>query len=131
MTDRGRRGGWWKQTRAERESYRNTLNLFFGALLGANLGSLGGLSVSDYLHVLLILLGVVMTLQLVTAARSRSYLFMVSAMYGVTLAMAYESGTLKPTAMPEADFAKLAATLALWIGAAILIELTPTLDDGA
>ena len=43
--------GWHRQTRAELNGYRNALNLFFGALLGANLGTVTGLAVREYVSI--------------------------------------------------------------------------------
>lgn len=127
---RGRgRGGWYKQTRSEQDSYRHTVNLFFGALLGANLGTLGGLSVEDYIRIVATLLGAVMALQLVTAARSKNYALAILGVYAALLGFGYSSGALRPAGLSEGDFAKVAATLAMWVVTVAVIEMTPLLPD--
>lgn len=129
MADRRRRGALWKQTRGEQDSYRNTLNLFFGALLGANLGTLGDIAVQDYVFIIATLLGAIMALQLVSNARSRTYAVGMLGLYALILAMSYLEGDLRPRGVSEGDFNKILATLGVWLSAILIIELTPVLDD--
>lgn len=124
------RGSWFKQTPSERASYRNTLNLFFGALLGANLGTLADIGLRDYAIIVVLLAGLVMSMQLVSAARSRRYAFSLLAFYAGALAVGFGSGQLKPPGMSEADFSRLWATLGIWLGAIAVTELTPVVRPG-
>lgn len=122
-------GTWYKQTQREQASYRMTTSMFFGALLGANLGTLSDLPVSDYVSVIALLIGWVMALQLVSVARSRIYAGVTLSIYGATLLAAYAMGQLRPAGLSEADFAKLAATLAMWLVLVAIVELTPTIGE--
>lgn len=122
-------GAWYKQTRAEQTSYRNTINLFFGALLGANLGTLNQLGLEDYITLVAVLMGSVMALQLVSAARSRRYAAVTISIYAGALLYTHLGSGIRPEGLAVAAFEKLTATLAVWLVAVAVIELTPTLED--
>src|SRR5687768_4800048 len=47
------------------------LNLFFGALLGANLGTLGGLKLVNYMQMIAILAAMVIALRVLSASAKR------------------------------------------------------------
>lgn len=120
---------WWKQTRREQDSYRNTVNLFFGALLGANLGTLGTIEVRDYVFLIAVLLGAVMSLQLVTAARSRAYALSMLAVGAGVLAVAYLDPDVRPRGLSESDFQRILATLSVWLASIASVELTPVAEE--
>lgn len=122
-------GTWYRQTKREQASYRNSTSMFFGALLGANLGTLSGLPVADYVSVVALLIGWVMALQLVSVARSRAYAAVTLSIYGGMLLFAYTTDQLRPSGLSEGDFAKLAATLGMWLVLVAIIELTPKLRE--
>lgn len=122
-------GTWYKQTREEKTSYRNAIGLFFGALLGANLGTLTGLSLGDYLTVVATLAMSVMGLQVISAARSRRYALGTLSAYAALLAVGYGNGSLRPPGLAPADFDKIAATLALWLLLTAIVECTPTIAE--
>lgn len=115
-----------RQTRAERRAYRQGISLFFGALLGALLGTITNLPLRDYASLVLLLAVIVLLLQLVGAARSRIYAIG-SLLTGMLLiGFGWWSDELRPAALAPEAFDRLAVTLALWLGIALLIELTPT-----
>ena len=50
------------------------LNLFFGALLGANLGSIQGMSLPYYVELIFLLAAVVMTVRMLSTSPRRTYM---------------------------------------------------------
>jgi hypothetical protein len=115
------------QTRAERDAYRLALSLFFGALLGTNLSALEALPTAAYAAIVLLLAAVVMVFQIIGHARTRRYAFMQLAMLGVLAVLFY---TKRDALLPGIDAAaadRLFATLGVWFGAILVVELTPTL----
>lgn len=125
------RGTWWKQTARERGSYRDTVNLFFGALIGANLGTLGELAVGDYVRVIAVLLGVIMAVQAASAARSRAYWAGTLVAFGGLAVIAFWTDALQPAGLSRNDFTKILATVGMWIVATLAIELTPVIGPAA
>jgi hypothetical protein len=59
------------QTRSEKRASTNGINLFFGALIGANLGSLEHLALRDYTILISIICVIVLYIQLAPVARHR------------------------------------------------------------
>ncbi len=59
------------QTRAEKRAAITGINLFFGALIGANLGSLERLAIRDYLLLIIIVSLIVLYIQLAPVVRRR------------------------------------------------------------
>jgi hypothetical protein len=117
------------QTRAERSAYRNGLTLFFGALLGANLGSLEGLDLKSYVSIVALLAGVVMAFQLIGRARSRAYALVNLGIYAALLGYAILNRDNIVTGLPPGDLDRLLATLVVWLGGLMLVELPPVIDD--
>ena len=68
------------QTRAEKRAALNGISLFFGALIGANLGALEQLALRDYVLLILIVCLIVLYLQLAPVTRHRwTYLITLAA----------------------------------------------------
>jgi hypothetical protein len=61
----------WRYTRRDKIGGIDGLNLFFGALLGANLGTLEGLALRDYVNFIVILAGTVMTIRMLSISERR------------------------------------------------------------
>ena len=122
--------GFWKQTRREKRAHSAALNLFFGALLGANLGTLTGLPLRDYVYLIVLLVGTVSTLHISIASERRGYIALLILFYLALFAAHFLKPSLRP-AMAEDDLLKLVATLAIWFGAVVMVEFTPTLDPPA
>ena len=118
---------FWKQTRREKRAHTGALSLCFGALLGANLGTLGELPLRDYVFLVILLVGTVTTIQLSMASERRGYTAMLILLYVGILAALYFVPGARPS-MAEEDLLKLLATLAIWFGAVVMIELVPTVD---
>ena len=116
-------------TRARKTGAIDGLNLFFGALLGANLGTLDGLKLVHYLMMISLLAGMVMTLRMVSAPGSRGKMLLVLALYAVLLTVIVASPGLRPEGLAADDLNRLIATLFVWIGLGLAIELSPVRED--
>jgi hypothetical protein len=105
------------------------LNLFFGALLGANLGMLQGLKLVHYLMMIGVLAGMVMGLRLVSTSEDRRRPIVVLLVYALLLATIVTLPGFRPAGLAIADLHKLVGTMGIWILLAFAIELSPTRDD--
>jgi drug/metabolite transporter (DMT)-like permease len=114
-----------KQTAKERAAGIDGIGLFFGALLGANLGSLSEMSVNDYAVIVMLLAGAVVTIQTVVRSERRLYAAMVLALYVLIFASILLLPTLRPEGVPTVDLHKLLITLAIWIGLVVFFEYWP------
>ena len=115
----------WKQTRAEKIGSIDGFNLFFGALLGANLGTLGQMPLSDYVKLIALLAGTVAILRMVSTSDRRGYALVMLAIYVVLIASVLTNRDLRPEGMSLADLQRLGVTLAIWIVAVLAMEFTP------
>ena len=119
-------------TRAEKRASINGINLFFGALIGANLGSLEHLAIGDYTLLISIVALIVLYIQLAPVARNRwlhiaLLMITVAALYAVLLTpVGLAIFKDRPRPAPH-----LFVTIALWLGSAALIELRPLLPNEA
>lgn len=119
-----------KHTRREKRAYSAAINLFFGALLGANLGTAGTLPLSDYIFLVILLVGTVTTIHMSVVSERRGYMAALVLLYVMLFVLLYLRPESRP-AMPEEDMLKLLATLAIWFGSATFIEFIPTVDPPA
>lgn len=115
------------QTRSEQAAFRNALALFFGALLGANLGELEGVDLKTYIALISVLAGAVMAFQLIGQARSRLYGVLTLVGFGALLAYAWTSGLF--IRLPQGTSDRIFATLAVWLVATMMVEMTPVIPD--
>ncbi|HMJ93397.1 MAG TPA: hypothetical protein VK472_04790 [Allosphingosinicella sp.] len=117
------------QTHRERMGGIDGVNLFFGALLGANLGTVEQLPLGDYVQLIVILAGTVVTLRLVSTSDRRGYALASLGLYiflvGVYLAVPH----LRPEGLSPAAAARLGATLAVWILLVLTLEYWPVRPD--
>ncbi|QAY78014.1 hypothetical protein [Sphingosinicella sp. BN140058] len=116
----------WKQTKAEKLGFIDGFNLFFGALLGANLGTLGTVPLRDYVLLIILLAGTVAVLRMISTSERRLYALASLALYVGLLAMVFGSERMAPNGLSEGDLHRLVATLAIWIVAVLAIEFAPT-----
>jgi hypothetical protein len=122
-----------------RKFFRNTaggkvgsidgLNLFFGALLGANLGTMQSLALYQYVKLIIVLAGSVMVLRMISTAEDRRRVFAVLALYVLIVAGMLFIPTFAPEGLPDADLHKLVATLAVWLACVLLIEFSPVREE--
>ncbi|HEX9933545.1 MAG TPA: hypothetical protein VGB08_11945 [Allosphingosinicella sp.] len=121
--------GLFARTRRERNGGVDGLNLFFGALLGANLGTFDEVKLSHYILIIAILAVTVVALRMVSAADRRGP---VLAMLGTYLAMLFAFAALPhlhPDGLRPGDIHKLVATMAVWVLLSLVLELTPASDE--
>jgi hypothetical protein len=101
------------------------LNLFFGALLGANLGTLDRMRLVEYIWLVTVLAGTVMTVRMVSASERRMLMLAVLGVYAALLAAVVLVPDFKPGNMAIDDLHRLVATLAVWVVFVLGIELSP------
>jgi hypothetical protein len=101
------------------------LNLFFGALLGANLGTVDAIPLWEYFKLMILLAGTVMTIRMVSTSERRGYMLFMVVLYGVLLAAIWVVPDLQPEGMSPAAVQRLIVTLAAWIVFVVGSELTP------
>ena len=105
------------------------MNLFFDALLGANLGTLERVPLDDYVKMVLVLAGTVMTIRMISTSEDRVQAFTLVGLYTLLLAAIFLLPASRPEGMSADDLNRLGATLAIWIGCVLLIELTPVREE--
>ena len=114
------------QTRAEKRASVSGINLFFGALIGANLGSLEHLGLRDYALLISIVCVIVLYIQLAPVGRNRwvnagTLVVMIGGLYVLLLTplgIAFFENRPRPS--PH-----LFVTICLWLGTVALVELRP------
>ena len=126
----GKMKGLWTQTPREKAATVDGINLFFGALLGANLGTIDGLDLFDYAKVIFVLAGTVMTLRIFSTSERRFYAFGLLGGYVVVVGLFLYLPRLDPVGITRADVDRLAVTLTVWLGSVLLVEFYPTLGAG-
>lgn len=118
-----------RQTQRERLGGIDGLNLFFGALLGANLGTIERLPLGDYVQLIMILAGTVVTLRLVSTSERRGYALATLLLYIVLVGIYLAVPSMRPDGLTESAAAKLGGTLAVWILLVLTLEYWPVRPD--
>ena len=116
----------FRYSHGEKAGSVDGLNLFFGALLGANLGTMQTLPLADYGKLVVLLAGTVMVLRMVSTSERRAKVFALVAVYIALVAANFFLPQFKPKGLPDRDLFKLAATLAIWLIFVLVAEFTPT-----
>lgn len=104
------------------------LNLFFGALLGANLGSIQGMTLPYYVELIFLLAAVVMTVRMLSTSPRRTYMLISIALYVVIGAAFLLWKPFQPKGVAPADLQRIATTLAIWLALVLFTELSPVRD---
>ncbi|HZF43636.1 MAG TPA: hypothetical protein VEZ48_09530 [Sphingomonadaceae bacterium] len=119
-----------RQTRREKAAVISALNLFFGALIGANLGAFERLPMSGYILLITVLAGSVMVLRIVSLSDRKAYKLRMLAIYIV--AVPFVLVVLASRAEIEVGaFQRLGVTLVIWLALVLITELTPARDETA
>jgi predicted membrane channel-forming protein YqfA (hemolysin III family) len=105
------------------------LNLFFGALLGANLGTIQGMRLSDYLEIIILLAGSVVIIRMLSTSERRVYLLVNVVIYVVLIGGILLIPKFQPKGVSIHDLHRLAATLGVWLAAVITSEMLPVRAD--
>jgi hypothetical protein len=117
------------QTRAEKRAAISGVNLFFGALIGANLGSLERLALRDYVLLICIVALIVLYIQLAPVARRRwSNLAHLGLMLGGLYVLLMTPFGESLFADRERPSPHLFVTIALWLASVAAVELRPVAD---
>lgn len=120
-----------RQTLAEKRAAYNGTNLFFGALIGANLGALERLVLNDYLLLVVVVALIVLYLQLAPVARRRGQrlveLLVVTG--GLYFLLMTESGLAHFESDPKPG-PHIFYTIALWMLSLVSIEVRPVERPG-
>lgn len=124
-----------------RKLFRNTpggkagtidgLNLFFGALLGANLGTMQGLALYDYVEIIFLLSGTVIVIRLVSTSERKLYVAANVLLYIALIAALLFYPAFQPKGVDPADLHRLAATLGIWFVMVLISELLPSNDESS
>src|SRR5207237_6181141 len=101
------------------------LNLFFGALLGANLGTMQGLVLYDYVKIVILLAGTVIVIRLVSTSERKLYVACNVLLYIALIGALLFYPALQPKGVDLADLQRLGATLAIWFALVLVSELLP------
>jgi len=123
----------FRYTAGEKAGSVDGLNLFFGALLGANLGTMQSLPLPEYAKLVVLLAGTVMVLRMVSTSQRRWKTLAMVVVYVALVGANFFLPAFKPKGLPDRDLFKLAATLGIWLVFVLVAEFTPTREraDGA
>jgi hypothetical protein len=117
--------GLEEQTRAEKRAAVNGSNLFFGALIGANLGGLQVLPIGDYLLIIITISLIVLYIHLAPVARKRwsviAHLALTVAGLWLLLISPVGAGLFDADRPPPHLF----ATICFWLVSVAWLELRP------
>jgi Na+/phosphate symporter len=116
----------WAQTRREKLGTVDGINLFFGALLGANLGTTGGMRLYDYVELIVLLVAIVMAIRVMSVSERRGYSLAMLGGGVVLLLAVLLVPALQPKGMAADDLHRLIATILVWVASAVAIEFFPT-----
>jgi hypothetical protein len=119
----------WIQTKREKLGTIDGMNLFFGALLGANLGTIDALPLWDYVQLIVLLAGMVMTIRVVSTSERRVYAAATVVLYVALMTSVLLVPTLRPDGLAPGDLQRLIATLVIWLVATLLVEFWPTRES--
>ena len=111
----------------ERRATLTGINLFFSALLGANLGAMNTMPLGDYVQMVVILAGAV-TAVLTLAVSKRRLIISTTAL---ALALILAAILLVPEVGPDSDkgvMDRLAVTLGVWVAMLLVLRMTPSSD---
>lgn len=112
------------QTPGEKLGMLDGTNLFFGALLGANLGTAGSLPLVQYALLIVLLAGTVVALRQFSTSERTLYRWGLLGAYAALFAyLLYGKNIFE--GMDAGDRDRLAITLAVWLGVVLLAEFTP------
>ena len=108
----------------ERRATISGVNLFFSALLGANLGTLGDVPLDQYFQLTIILVGAVTAILTIAITRRRSMaiwsgLAVALLVFVIAFVLGERMGELVD------DFQRMAITLGVWLTMLLVVRFTP------
>ena len=123
--------GLFTQTRREKAGTIDGINLFFGALLGANLGVADRLPTLSYAQLIALLAGLVVTIRIVSVSERRIYAYGTLAAYVALILVILFVPALGIDGLAQDDMQRLVLTLAIWVSATVLVEFMPVREVAA
>jgi hypothetical protein len=118
----------WTQSKNEQSASIDGINLFFGALLGANLGTAGTLELPDYVKLVVLLAGMVMLIRVVAHATRCLWPLAFLGCYLALILALYLGPAEPPGGMTAGDLHRLMATIVVWVGATVLVVVHPATE---
>ena len=117
--------GLEKQTLAEKRAALNGVSLFFGALIGANLGTTSQLPLADYALIVAVICLIVLYLHLAPVARRRwtNVANLLGLVGGLYLLLIHEIGAAAFEGVRPS--AQIFVAICFWIASVLFIELRP------
>jgi membrane-associated protease RseP (regulator of RpoE activity) len=112
----------------ERRASVTGMNIFFGALLGVNLGAFNDLELRDYASLAFLLGGAVAGLFIIAVSRRRAVVVSMVLLYAGLLTALMLNPSLRPERMDE-EIGKIIATLAIWLFFILIVRITPARKD--
>jgi hypothetical protein len=89
---------------------------------------LDGLLLPDYINVIVVLAGTVMTIRMLTVSERRWMMLATLVLYGAVLYAVVTIPALKPKGLADADLHRLGATVVVWIVFVLATEFWPVAD---
>jgi asparagine N-glycosylation enzyme membrane subunit Stt3 len=114
-----------RSTAGDRAGSIDGINLFFGALLGANLGTMQTLPLLVYVQIILVLVAGVMIIRMISTSERRWFVLASAVVLVPAIGAMFFIPMLKPRGLPEDAQNKLLATLAIWLVCVLLVEFQP------
>lgn len=112
----------------ERRATIAGINLFFSALLGANLGVLSDIPLADYVKLILLLAGAVMAVLTIAVAKRRITVISTSVSLATILACVAIVPGFGVEGM-EGNVNRMAVTLAVWLVMLLMVRFTPSAGE--
>ena len=104
------------------------VNLFFSALLGANVGVMNDMPLNDYFKMILLLTGAVTAVFTMAVSERRSVFWSTGLAFAIIL---LGLGVAPPVTSEESrqEFHRLVVTMGVWLGMLLLLRFTPTTNE--
>lgn len=117
--------GLGEQTEGEKQAAINGTSLFFGALIGANLGTSSSMTLRDYALVIALICLIVLYIHLAPVARQRwsSLAHLVALVFGLYGMLIHEAG--RSVFEGPRPSAHIFVTVCFWLASIAFIELRP------
>ena len=115
-------------TENERRSTLAGVNLFFGALLGAHLGTMSEVPIDKYIFLILLLSGAVMGIFLVASSVRKRVIWITVFAYAALFAGILYIPKIQPRGM-EDEIQRIIAMLVIWLLLLLLIRFMAVLPE--
>jgi uncharacterized membrane protein YccC len=117
------------QTPEERRATLTALNIFFGALLGALLGSLSTVPIGKFILLVFLLMGAVTALFTIAFVKERRSVALSAVSFLAMIGILWFSPNAVPASI-RGEAERIVATLLVWLLALVVMRLAPLRGDG-